>query len=48
MAIVNMRGGLVGLIPRDFIISLLEKQMWYEKNKTIDSSDISEEYGVSQ
>lgn len=34
VSIVNMYGVLIGLIPRSFIVVLLEQHQWYEHTKT--------------
>lgn len=45
LAIVNMYGCLIGLIPKSFAIVLIKNQMWYETMKTQDGRTISVAYG---
>jgi hypothetical protein len=32
IAVVNMFGGLIGLIPKSFVIVLIENHWWYEND----------------
>lgn len=42
--VVNMHGSLIGLVPKHFIIVLIENHCWYEHSRTTKGKDISSRY----
>lgn len=39
--VVNMHGSLLGLVPKHFIIVLIENFIWYEHETTVEGTDIN-------
>lgn len=44
ISIVNMYGGLIGLIPKSFVVVLLEHHMWYEHTHTTKGVPVEKAY----
>jgi hypothetical protein len=42
--VVNMYGSLIGLIPKSFVIVLIENHQWYELKKASDGTNLSDKY----
>ena len=45
--VVNMQGGVIGLVPKHFIIALIENHNWYEYSKTARGYKIQDEFKSS-
>ena len=41
--VVNMAGRIIGLIPANFIIVLIEQHQWYEEEKVIRGGSVASE-----
>ena len=39
-----MYGSLIGLIPKSFVIVLIENHQWYELKKASDGMNLSDKY----
>lgn len=46
--VVNMYGSLIGLIPKSFVVVLIENHQWYELKKASDGMNISDKYQTIQ
>jgi len=46
--VVNMHGSLIGLVPKHFIIVLIENHYWYEYNRTSSGGEIDEAFTTSK
>lgn len=44
--VVNMHGGLIGLVPKNFIITLIENHCWYEHKTTTGGKAILDRYAT--
>ena len=45
--VVNMSGRLIGMVPRNFCIVLLENHAWYEHGDTFAGRDITEVFDTA-
>lgn len=42
--VLNIQGNVVGIIPKNFIIILLERQMWYDQTEEVKGRRVSMHY----
>jgi len=43
-----MYGSIIGMVPKSFIITLIQHHMWYENNRTVFGGEIPLAYNTSR
>jgi hypothetical protein len=48
LPVVNTSGKLIGIIPKNFLVVLIENHAWYENENTAEGMPVTSAYSTSQ